>query len=412
MIMGAVDPTYPLFPVACVLSAAMVLLVLLTSFVRQSWNLGVAFLCFWLFFENLTLGINAVIWSDNADIKLYVYCDIVSRLQRITFVVKPMATLVITRRLYLIVRLRSVESPDKNLRRWNLVIDWTLGLVIPLIVAGPLYYVVQAYRFQVLEGFGCTSASSHSILDLLLLDSWSIIPPLISVLVYYPWVVWTYYRQKKSVNAFLRSTNSMSRTVYLRVIMVASIDVLLTLPAAIVNLVLEIVQGVELHVLPFYPGWTVVHTDWSPPSVSYADLKAGGTAGLAQSYFTQWTSPVLAFAIFGLFGLTTEARTSYWHILRTIFGFFGWKLPMTLRERHTSSALDTIEFGARPQETAVDAEMRIPRNSVDPDDITNVEKSGGSATRDSELTDLDVIAQDEKAHGLSSNLTNTPHSDK
>ena len=73
---ATVDPTYPLYPIASILAAAMLLLVLLTSFVRQSWNLGVAFLCFWLFFENLTGGINAIIWSDNADVKLYIYCDI------------------------------------------------------------------------------------------------------------------------------------------------------------------------------------------------------------------------------------------------------------------------------------------------------------------------------------------------
>ena len=73
---GAVDPSYPFYPMACILAAAMLLLVLLTSFVRQSWNLGVAFLCFWLFFECLTAGVNAIIWSDNADVKLYIYCDI------------------------------------------------------------------------------------------------------------------------------------------------------------------------------------------------------------------------------------------------------------------------------------------------------------------------------------------------
>ena len=54
----------------------MLLLVLFTSFVRQSWNLGVAFLCFWLFFECLTEGVGAIIWSDNADVKFYIYCDI------------------------------------------------------------------------------------------------------------------------------------------------------------------------------------------------------------------------------------------------------------------------------------------------------------------------------------------------
>ena len=74
--MGAVDPTYPLYPIACIFASIGVLSVLLTSFVRQNWNLGVAFLCFWLFVENLAGAINAIIWADNAEIKHYVYCDI------------------------------------------------------------------------------------------------------------------------------------------------------------------------------------------------------------------------------------------------------------------------------------------------------------------------------------------------
>ena len=128
--MGAVDPTYPLFPVACVLATVMLFLVLLNSFIRQSWNLGVAFLCFWLSLENLTYGVNAVLWSDNAEVKLYVYCDIgassrpclessrftqsraVSHLQLVTYVVRPMATLLITRRLYLIASLQSLDLPS------------------------------------------------------------------------------------------------------------------------------------------------------------------------------------------------------------------------------------------------------------------------------------------------------------
>jgi hypothetical protein len=72
----AADPTYPLFPIFSIASAALMLVLLTTNLFRQSWNLGVTFLCFWLFWENLTGGINTVIWSDNAEIKLYVYCDI------------------------------------------------------------------------------------------------------------------------------------------------------------------------------------------------------------------------------------------------------------------------------------------------------------------------------------------------
>jgi hypothetical protein len=124
----AADPTYPLFPIFSIVCAVLMLVVLTMRFVRQSWNLGVTFLCFWLFWELLTFGIGAIIWSDNADIKLYVYCDIgqllfsthwppteqitcpASHLHLVTFIVKPACTLVITRRLYKLASLRSLEA--------------------------------------------------------------------------------------------------------------------------------------------------------------------------------------------------------------------------------------------------------------------------------------------------------------
>ena len=74
--MGAVDPTYPLLPLACIFASVLLLLVLLNSVIRQSWNLGVTFLCFWLFLQNVTESVNTIVWYDNAEIKLFVYCDI------------------------------------------------------------------------------------------------------------------------------------------------------------------------------------------------------------------------------------------------------------------------------------------------------------------------------------------------
>lgn len=74
--MAAVDPSYPLYPIASFMAAAMVLLVLFTNFIRQNWNFALTSLCFWLFFENIFQGVNSIIWSDNADVKLHAYCDI------------------------------------------------------------------------------------------------------------------------------------------------------------------------------------------------------------------------------------------------------------------------------------------------------------------------------------------------
>ncbi|KZV71179.1 STE3-domain-containing protein [Peniophora sp. CONT] len=294
--MGLVDPTYPLHPIACIIASFMLLLVLTTSFVRHSWNLGVTSLCFWLFLETLTEGVNAVIWSDNLDVKLYVYCDIVTHLQIITYVVKPMSTLVISRRLYLIASLESVELSSE--KRWDLAVEWILSVIIPILIGGPIFYINQSARFFVFEGFGCAAAEEASILDLLIMGSWAVLPPLVSIIFYYPKVARTYHRQRKDIHSFLRSNPSTMCTNYVRILVLASIDILITLPIGI-------------------------------------------------QYFLRWSSPVLAFIIFGLFGVTSEARTSYWRIVCTIGGWFGWR--PTSRACNGRTSLGEIEFG--PQDT-------------------------------------------------------------
>ncbi|KZV66402.1 STE3-domain-containing protein [Peniophora sp. CONT] len=349
---AAVDPTYPLYPIASILAAAMLLLVLLTNFIRQSWNLGVAFLCFWLFLENITSGINAIIWSDSADIKWYVYCDIVTRLQAIASVVKPMATLIITRRLYLITSQRSVEISNRTEVRWNAAVEWTLGLVIPVIVAGPFF---QTLRFEVIEGTGCQTSADGSILDLLLNWSWNVIPPLFSVTIYYPRVAQLFYRQSRHINRFLQGNDSVSRANYFRIIALASIDIILTLPIGIVSVILAVTTSLSDGSLKLYSGWAYVHTDWEPEGRSYGDFVALGASTVAQEYFTRWVSPVLTFVIFSLFGVTSEARGTYWRVICTICSWFGWKPT-----RHTQGARPTldIESDGQPLDTLPDTELR------------------------------------------------------
>ncbi|KZV66759.1 STE3-domain-containing protein [Peniophora sp. CONT] len=403
--MGAVDPTNYLHPIACILASAMLLLVLTTSFVRHSWNLGVVFLCFWLFFELVTDAVSAIIWSDNFELKLYAYCDIVTHVELVTFAVKPMATLIITRRLYLIASLQSVELPDKAARRWDLTLEWTLGLIIPILVAGPIYYVNQAAQFQVIEGSGCKAAEDPSILDTIILQSWTIVPPLISVIFYYPKVARTYYRQRRDINSFLHSNSSVSRTNYLRILVLASIDILLTLPIGIVNIALDIVQARSLNLFPFYPGWTYIHTDWEPEAFSYAELQVSGTAELALYYFSLWTSPVIAFAIFGLFGVTPEARASYWRIICTVGGCFGWK--PTPRARNAQASLDDIEFGACPTQDTSGFDLEMGPGSHTPSfidtDVRAVNQGSGNAFAApaalERMTETDLKAEEETPGG-------------
>ena len=124
----------------------------------------------------------------------------------------------------------------------------------------------------------------------------------------------------------------------------------------IFNVVLSRENGERL---PFYTGWAAVHTGLVPPGIDYAQLRsfAQGRTVLVHLYFAFGTTPVLAFTIFGLFGLTKEARTSYWSALSIITRVFGWE-PAFTTSKQDEYALDTIEFVAPPQERTSEDERQ------------------------------------------------------
>ncbi|VDB87015.1 unnamed protein product [Peniophora sp. CBMAI 1063] len=253
-----------------------------------------------------------------------------------------------------------------------------LGLGIPLLVAGPLYYVVQGLRFQVLEGFGCSNATDGSILHILLIRLWTVIPPLVTITIYYPHVARIFYLHGREVTHFLQSNNSVNRTHYFRILALASIDILLTLPIGIANIVLSVEDEVaRIGPIPFYFGWTYDHTGWQPQSYSYAAVVSEGTFVVAQEYFVQWTSPALAFAIFALFGITAEARASYWRTICTIGGWFGWNT--TPPRGH--SPLEDIEFGERPPQNSMSLGLESNASYIDPNARAQDQVVGGGGAR-------------------------------
>ena len=162
--------------------------------------------------------------------------------------------------------------------------------------------------------------------------------------------MWTLYHQHKDLDEFLRSNQFVSRTNYFRILALASIDIALTLPFGLVILVLEIKVFAQ-YSQAFYPGWARVHGAWAPQSLSYADQRAIGTSYLAQTYFAYWTSPVLAFFIFALFGASAEARASYWKVACAVGGWVGW------RPAPPPPELGEMKFGAYPQGLTFDAEF-------------------------------------------------------
>ena len=49
----------------------------------------------------------------------------------------------------------------------------------------PIDYVVQNSDFQVFEGFGCTSATTPSVLTILCIQTWPVLAASVSLFLYY-----------------------------------------------------------------------------------------------------------------------------------------------------------------------------------------------------------------------------------
>ncbi|KAJ6535578.1 pheromone A receptor-domain-containing protein [Mycena capillaripes] len=339
----AVDPTYPLYPTLCIISSFFMFLILSHSFIRQSWNLAVTFLCIGLFLDNLTHGINAVVWRDNADIKVPVYCDIVSRLQFLMNFLPSITSLLITRKLYIISTLRDVEPPSRKTRMIDLAIEWGWGLGYPLFMVVVVYTLCQDVRFIVLQGFGCASSTSDSWFSVVVISILPLIPPLISVVFYCPLIIRTVYIQRQNTNDFLQSNGSISRTSYFRILALGCLDIVITLPISIINLVSFFATLSGPRSLPAYIGWTANHADFAPFGIPYADITDTPWDSFT-TYFDYGQYAVLAIAIFALFGMTSSARSAYWSRITLVGKLVGWK--PSARQSHSSIKMDSIAFAA------------------------------------------------------------------
>jgi hypothetical protein len=107
----------------------------------------------------------------------------------------------------------------------------------------------------------------------------------------------------------------------MRILAIGILDVVLTLPFGLANILLtaELVKP-----LPFYIGWTFVHSDWQPVGVTYDQILRSGFWNIFSGYFQSYSGIILSVVIFALFGLTEEARATYWRGICAITKLLGW----------------------------------------------------------------------------------------
>ncbi|KAI0314140.1 GPCR fungal pheromone mating factor [Amylostereum chailletii] len=311
------DPTYPLVPILNFVAAFLTLLPLLIN-PKMLRNVGVTMLAIWLLSLEIIQGVDAVVWSDHANDVAPVWCDIASHVLIGTEVGIPACTLVLTRQLSRIARMQNTMQSNHEVNNPTfafllMLSDLLITIGVP-VVAMSIYYVVQTCRFQIFEEYGCYSAEHISGLTLILVKSWGITIPIVSVLFYCLFQMFlALFRIRISEQIEDDDQEGyLIRSQYIRLLIIGCLDITLALPLVIVIFVMNAEQATTL---VFYPGWDAIHQDWSPrliPSTVWRpkfwqafDLR-----------FNQYVTIVLAVAFFFLLGMTDEAIKKWKRALR------------------------------------------------------------------------------------------------
>ncbi|OSD03758.1 B mating type pheromone receptor [Trametes coccinea BRFM310] len=346
------DPTYPAFPVLAILGAVVALVPLPWHF--QAWNAGTCLFMIWTSIACLNLAINAIVWSNNALNPAPVWCDISSRIIVATGVALPAASLCIQRRLYNIATIKTV-SITRAEKRKGILIDLAIGVGIPLLQI-LFQYIVSGHRFDIYEGIGCYPYTYNTPLAY----PFSLVWPLVIALVSACYCVLTFaafLRRRAHFNAYLASNTSLTANRYFRLMGIASVEIVCTVPISAYGLYLNLTAA------PVSPwiSWADTHFNYSKVDQFPAALWRMDRTAVVSFELSRWLAPFCAFVFFGFFGFAQEARSSYrkaflWvcHLLpfRTLFPERPPKGAVSIEKAagwHTKQDMDTLpQYSVRP----------------------------------------------------------------
>ncbi|KAF8809922.1 STE3-domain-containing protein [Phlegmacium glaucopus] len=272
----------------------------------QAWNTGTCMYMIWTGLACLNQFINSIIWNRNAINWAPVWCDISARFIVGVSIAIPAASLCINRRLYHIACVRVVTSTRADKRR-AIMVDLAIGVGLPVLVMG-LQYIVQGHRFDIYEDFGCFPVSYYTwpIYPIIML------PPLFIGIVsgvYATLTIIAFCKNRSQFNAMLSSYSKMTSNRFLRLMCLAGVEVMFTVPVCIYAIVLQ------TQTLPLYPwiSWANVHSYFDRadqfPALLWRDPR--NRIGEISIESTRWDVVFCAFVFFIFFGFADEARKNY-----------------------------------------------------------------------------------------------------
>ena len=137
-------------------------------------------------------------------------------------------------------------------------------------------------------------------------------------------IAWVFYVRRRETESFLASNPFINRRKYIRILILACVDAIVTLPLGI----LEVIVTFLNKKVTLYPN------RWPGRSGFPQQIPAKGPDGWSSNFWSVfkinwhfWVNVILAAMFFALFGLTEEARGSYMRAFWQILKPFGLKPP-------------------------------------------------------------------------------------
>ncbi|KAG6377377.1 pheromone A receptor-domain-containing protein [Boletus reticuloceps] len=296
--------------------------------VLVSGNVGTSMLIIWTEVACLVQFANAIRWNGNIKNWAPVWCDFCGHFFIVVDFALVACSLSINRRLYLIVTMDRRRQKKVTI----MVVDSILCLVLPW-VALALQYVVQQYRFLILEDVGCYPGVGTVILAFPLV--WML--PLCLGTVSTGYACLTIRERLRRKHGVVGETG-MSSAWNRRVMIVALVTILFGLiPTSMCMALLATAYGVTP-----WPGWRAIHsTVHIIVYVPALEWRSNPTR-IASVELRRWTTVTLAFMIFVILGLTTDVKKMYLAWFRSAIDSFGQTSTSsrTVLERNADSNVD------------------------------------------------------------------------
>lgn len=272
----------------------------------EAWNTGTILYMGWTSLSLLNYFINSVVWNDNIVNWAPVWCDISSKFIIGASVGIPCASLCINRRLYYIGKMQVVTKTKADKVR-GILIDCAIGILIPIIVM-VLHYVVQGHRFDIFEEIGCFPYTYNVTLQYVLIQAPTLAIFLVSG-VYAVLSILTFRKRQSDFRDVLSASTNASVTVnrYLRLMALASLEVIVGLPLAIAGCVLN----ATLNPVQPWVSWADTHFGFSRVDLIEAEAWKASTLATTMLESGRWMTVLCGLVFFCFFGLAEEATRNY-----------------------------------------------------------------------------------------------------